>query len=80
MAYLGIMDKGSTLAIWRQVARCGIFETFYYSLLFIRNCVLMEISRPLLTVLPDPFEPTIKVNGAKNWMVSLLVLSNERTL
>jgi hypothetical protein len=32
------------------------------------------------TVLPEPLYPTINVNGVWNWIVSLRMLSKERTL
>ena len=41
---------------------------------------LFECIYGVTTVFPEPLYPTIKVSGVWNWIVSLRVLSNERTL
>lgn len=76
------MDESTAFAVRRKIARCGIFETLDDGLdprQFPASNSESPIS-PFRTVFPEPLYPTINVRGVWNWMVSLRVLSKERTL
>lgn len=78
--YLRVVDKSSTLAVWWEIAGCRILETLDDGLSPSSANIFLHEQPYSPTVFPDPLYPTINVRGVWNWIVSLRVLSNERTL